>query len=223
MTLYPVNEVFETLQGEARWTGTPSLFIRLQGCAVGCPWCDTKHTWAVDKANAVPLCQMLAKEKDTDTYAIASVDDLVGVACLSKARHVVITGGEPLDHNLAPLTIALLVKNKTVQIETSGTAPIGRIPLQTWVTVSPKVNMPGGKQVLVECLDRANEIKMPVGKMSDIEMLRAVLARRSSEGEPVVWLQPLSLSEKATALCIEQATMNGWRVSLQTHRFAGLR
>ncbi len=43
-----VNEIFETIQGEATYTGTPAVFVRLQGCPVGCPWCDTKHTWDVE-------------------------------------------------------------------------------------------------------------------------------------------------------------------------------
>lgn len=42
---YPINEMFQTLQGEGVYTGVPAIFIRLQGCPVGCSWCDTKHTW----------------------------------------------------------------------------------------------------------------------------------------------------------------------------------
>ena len=41
-----INEIFDTIQGEAFYTGTPATFIRLQGCPVGCHWCDTKHTWS---------------------------------------------------------------------------------------------------------------------------------------------------------------------------------
>lgn len=41
---YPINEMFQTLQGEGYFTGVPAIFIRLQGCPVGCAWCDTKHT-----------------------------------------------------------------------------------------------------------------------------------------------------------------------------------
>src|ERR1700757_4021814 len=44
----PLNELFETVQGEGSKTGTPSTFVRLQGCDVGCPWCDTKHTWTLE-------------------------------------------------------------------------------------------------------------------------------------------------------------------------------
>ena len=44
-----VNEIFFTIQGEAAFTGTPAIFVRLQGCAVGCGWCDTKHTWSTNE------------------------------------------------------------------------------------------------------------------------------------------------------------------------------
>ena len=60
----PVNELFATVQGEGAYTGTPAVFVRLQGCNVGCPWCDTKHTWTVDPDNAISAEAMLAKAKD---------------------------------------------------------------------------------------------------------------------------------------------------------------
>ncbi|MGY8878270.1 MAG: 7-carboxy-7-deazaguanine synthase QueE, partial [Pseudoalteromonas sp.] len=53
--MYKINEVFETIQGEASFTGTPSIFLRLQGCPVGCSWCDTKQTWDVDNVYKVSL------------------------------------------------------------------------------------------------------------------------------------------------------------------------
>jgi hypothetical protein len=55
MQTLPVNEFFETVQGEATFTGMPSTFVRLQRCDVGCPWCDTKYTWDIDPVNVDPL------------------------------------------------------------------------------------------------------------------------------------------------------------------------
>ena len=223
--MLPINEVFETVQGEAHWTGQPSVFVRLQGCDVGCPWCDTKNTWSFEEANEVSLSKMLGKPDDDETYATVGTDTLIALIKKFRAKHVVITGGEPCKHDLVPLTTRLIEQEGyTVQIETSGTEPI-RCHCGTWVTVSPKFNMPGGKEVLLEMLNRADEIKMPVGKPADIARLShalAELAKRTSRKIPV-WLQPLSTNSKATELCIQTATAMNWRLSVQTHKFIGVR
>lgn len=222
--MLPVNEIFDTLQGEASWTGAPSTFVRLQGCAVGCPWCDTRHTWELDKDSERSWTQMLSKTVDMSTYAIVEIGFLVDHLCVRQPRHVVITGGEPCQYDLGELTERLQDAGKTVQIETSGTQPV-RADMRTFITVSPKVDMPGGFAVLDEVLGRAHEIKMPVGKPQDVETLAAIMQRllHMDAGQPQVWLQPLSTSPKATALCVQAATERGWRVSLQMHKYAGLR
>lgn len=219
----PVNEIFETIQGEATWTGTPSVFVRLQGCDVGCPWCDTKHTWKIDPSKAVGSDAMIAKVEDNDQYANMNPGHLADIIGHHKSRHVVITGGEPCEYNLIELTNLLHTAGRTTQIETSGTRII-QCSSQTFVTVSPKFNMPGGYPVLEEALDRANEIKMPVGKPADIERVKALSNRVwRRDPKPLIWLQPLSTSRKATELCIESAKNNGWRLSVQTHKFIGVR
>lgn len=60
--MYKINEIFETIQGEASFTGTPSIFLRLQGCPVGCAWCDTKQTWEVDDVYKVSLDDTVEKK-----------------------------------------------------------------------------------------------------------------------------------------------------------------
>jgi 7-carboxy-7-deazaguanine synthase len=80
--------------------------------------------------------------------------------------------------------------------------------------------MPGGRPVLTDAVLAANEVKLPVGKMDDVERLDALL---NGFDETPIWLQPLSTSPKATALCVQVATERGWRVSLQAHKYAGLR
>lgn len=219
-----VNEVFESFQGEANFTGQPAVFIRLQGCDVGCPWCDTKHTWAIDPRRVISEDMMLAKTADTAGFAELTARSLAGlVAGKFTAKHVVITGGEPCIYDLTDLTEALHALGRRTQIETSGTQRISA-SWKTWVTVSPKIDMPGGFKVLRESMMRANEIKLPVGKPDDIMRLSQFLQREGIHlNGRNIWLQPLSESEKATALCIEMATKLDWRVSLQTHKFVGVR
>lgn len=217
----PVNEIFETIQGEATWTGSPAVFVRLQGCPVGCVWCDTKHTWTVDRERLISADEMLRKKADAQTFAEVSVTDLIAEVVKLESRHVVITGGEPALYDLRDLTDALLDLGRTVQLETSGTHEI-RVHPDTWVTVSPKVGMPGTLFVREDALLRANEIKHPVGRPADIETLVALLHSAGASSKPV-WLQPLSQSDKATSLCISEAKSKGWRVSIQTHKFLGIR
>jgi 7-carboxy-7-deazaguanine synthase len=216
---YPVNEIFTTVQGEGTFTGTPATFVRLQGCPVGCAWCDTKHTWKLREDDEVNLAELDAKQDDSPKYALCSPADILSRV---RAEHVVITGGEPCLYDLWELTAALVDTDHRVQIETSGTHVISAHPM-TFVTVSPKVNMPGGFKVLDSSLRRANELKMPVGRQRDITMLQELLKREAVSADAPVFLAPLSQSPKATQLCLEHVIANNWRLSLQTHKFIGAR
>jgi 7-carboxy-7-deazaguanine synthase len=218
-TMLPVNEIFETLQGEATFTGTPSVFVRLQGCDVGCPWCDTKHTWEMG-GQVIKAADMVAKDHDDDRYAALEPGQLVDLVLGLRSRHIVLTGGEPCMYDLTEVTGALAECGRSVQIETSGTYQINAAP-RTWITLSPKIGMPGGLVVLPRALHRANEVKMPVGKPADVDKLLAFLDGFRPAGG--VWLQPLSQSKKATVLCVDAAAEHGFRVSLQTHKTVGLR
>jgi len=90
-----VNEIFETIQGEATFTGTPAVFIRLQGCPVGCGWCDTKHTWEVKQEKKVSSEIIFLKNSDSEDYASFSTDEIINALKQYKATHIVLTGGKP--------------------------------------------------------------------------------------------------------------------------------
>lgn len=220
MTTYPVNEIFETIQGEAAYTGTPSVFLRLQGCPVGCAWCDTKHTWDVLPSDVIPIATMTNKVEDEPTYSNMTTEDVLRLLNDFKARHIVITGGEPCLYDLTELCDALTLSGYSVQIETSGTHEI-KTNDATWVTVSPKIGMKGGYEIVPTAIARANEIKFPIGKQADVDLLQNLIAYYKIKVP--VWLQPLSQSPKATQLCIDKATAHGWKLSIQTHKFLGIR
>jgi 7-carboxy-7-deazaguanine synthase len=219
-TVLRVNEIFPTIQGEACWTGMPATFIRLQGCPVGCSWCDTKHTWPEGhERKRISIPELMEKVDPAPTWAEMTPDEVVAAVGQLQPRHFVITGGEPLAQNIWMLTANLLTLG-TVQIETSGTHPVHVAP-STWVTVSPKVGMTGGLEVLPQALDQADEIKMPIETPVDIDNLLALLDGRKPKGS--VWLQPVSQGEEATALCVEACMEHRWRLSIQTHKYAGVR
>ncbi|HFF8524867.1 MULTISPECIES: 7-carboxy-7-deazaguanine synthase QueE [Providencia] len=220
---YPINEIFQTLQGEGVFTGVPAVFIRLQGCPVGCSWCDTKQTWEKEQDKQTTLGDIELKTLDSDTWAMADSDELIQLMKTKgfTAKHIVITGGEPCIYDLTPLTESLEQSGYQCQIETSGTYPI-QCTEKTWVTVSPKVGMKGGLKVLAQAVNRANEVKHPVAREKDIEALEAILALRTSVNPPIVALQPISQKTAATKLCIEMCIQRNWRLSIQTHKYLNI-
>ena len=218
---YPVNEVFVTVQGEAKYTGTPCMFIRLQGCDVGCPWCDTKHTWDAVPEDEIDPSDLIAREaKDDKHWAMMDEHQLLCLVREAKVKHVVLTGGEPCDHDLHALTRVMAQDRITVQIETSGTSEIKMY--DAWVTLSPKIDMPGGLKVRQDAVDRANEIKFPVGKQTDVEKLLQFLRDYKVHPRKKVWLQPLSQNPKATQLCLATCYKHNFNLSVQTHKYIGV-
>lgn len=222
MSTIRVNEVFETIQGEAAFTGSPAVFLRLQGCPVGCGWCDTKHTWNVLQEHETSQDSIIAKTEDSPHYFVSDAKSIAALVAKNyQAKHVVITGGEPCMIDLTELTTELLARKLRVQIETSGTFEI-RVHPRAWVTLSPKIDMPAGLPVLTSSYARANEIKYPVGNARDIEVVIEQVLQHVTPNK-LLWLQPLSQSKKATDLCIAAATQLDARISIQTHKFIGIR
>jgi len=214
-----VSEVFRSIQAEGTHTGTPAAFIRMHGCGVHCPWCDTPYTWK-HPVQVVNFAELLTAPAESAIMAEVEEAELAAWVEAQGVGHVVITGGEPLEQDLVPL-LKLLVQ--FVQIETSGTVcpPDEVMGLLDWVTVSPKLNMPGGRGFYDGMIFVADEIKMPVGRGRDIEDLLILV--KDARPEISIWLQPLSLNKKATELCFDAAARYGWRVSLQGHKMAGIR
>ncbi len=194
----PVMEHFYTLQGEGFHQGRAAYFIRLGGCDVGCVWCDVKESW---DANAHP--QM-------------SIDDIVNTVDINTQGNkglVVITGGEPLMHNLTELTTALQANGFETNIETSGSH---RLSGQwNWICLSPKKF----KAPLPEVVPFANELKVVVFNKSDFEWAEKYAAMVSPQCK--LFLQPeWDKAATITPLIIEYIKQNPqWELSLQIHKY----
>ncbi|HAS8398889.1 TPA: 7-carboxy-7-deazaguanine synthase QueE [Vibrio vulnificus] len=223
MTLYKVNEMFETIQGEGVFTGVPAVFVRLQICPVGCSWCDTKQTWEAAEQDEQSFAEIIVKTGESPTWCQADAAAIVEQYQRQgySAKHIVITGGEPCLYDLTELTQAFEAIGCQCQIETSGTYEV-KASENTWVTVSPKVAMKGRLPILDSALQRANEIKHPVGTQKDIDQLDALLLRAQVPETTVIALQPISQKERATQLCIDTCIKRNWRLSIQTHKYLSI-
>ncbi|WP_068546614.1 7-carboxy-7-deazaguanine synthase QueE [Thalassotalea crassostreae] len=219
---YKINEIFETLQGEGTFTGQPSIFIRMQGCPVGCSWCDTKHTWDILPIQESDKENILAKKTEDDRWGNFTIEQLMSVFLAKgyQAKHVVITGGEPCMYDLSPLCSELENNGYSCQVETSGTFEV-KVTDNCWVTVSPKINMKGGFKVLKSAVLRANEIKFPVATEQHIDDLKRLLGEHDIVNKQV-YIQPISQKERATALAIKSCIANNWRLSVQVHKYIGI-
>jgi 7-carboxy-7-deazaguanine synthase len=121
--LLRISEGFLSIQGEGPSAGTPAHFLRLQGCGVGCVWCDSKYTWDPAGGRDVAIEPALAE-----------------LAALGEAPLLVVTGGEPLEHpGIAELLRAALERWPRVEVETSGLLPPPLSHSALHYNVSPKL------------------------------------------------------------------------------------
>lgn len=194
-TLLPVMEHFYTLQGEGGYSGVAAYFIRLGGCDVGCFWCDVKDSW------------------DADKHPKFSIEEIVSWPVNAGANLVVITGGEPLMHNLDALTEALQEKGIRTHIETSGAHPFSGS--WDWVTFSPKKFKAPHPEVYPE----ADELKVIVYNKHDFEFAEEY--EKLVSPSCLLYLQPeWDKSAQVLPLIIEYVKQHPqWRISLQTHKY----
>ena len=188
-------EHFYTIQGEGRYTGHPSYFLRLGGCDVGCVWCDVKESWDASKHPQVDI-EMMVQVVEDSTAPIA-----------------VITGGEPLMHNLDALTYLLNEKGIRTHIETSGSHQLSG--KWNWICLSPKKF----KAPLDEVVLAANELKVVVYNQSDFSWAEQYAEKVS--GDCLLFLQPeWSRAKELTPSIISYIQRNPkWILSLQTHKY----
>ena len=184
----PVMEHFYTLQGEGFHQGRAAYFIRLGGC-------DVKDSWDADKHPKYTIEQLVTEVKKTAT------------------KLVVITGGEPLMHQLDELTKALQSAGLETNIETSGAHPLSGH--WNWICLSPKKF----KEPLPGILPHANELKVVIFNKSDFEWAEKYAAQVSPSCK--LFLQPeWDKAALVTPLIIDYIKAHPqWELSLQVHKY----
>ena len=212
-TTLPVVEKFHSLQGEGAHAGRSAYFIRLASCNVKCPWCDTKNSWATDLHPQETIEQLSASTSQANKLG---------------ANFIIITGGEPLHHNLNPLCEKIreitLTNNKMkmpIHIETSGVDSLSGNP--DWITLSPKKHALPTAELLRQC----DELKIVIHEKEDIQfaekMAQDVKLSDRSKGKALFFLQPGWDSQEGQNLAFEFVRSHSeWRLSIQTHKWLGI-
>lgn len=168
MSRLPVHECFHSWQGEGLHMGRSACFIRLFGCPLHCPWCDSAGTWHPDY---VP-----------DRIQRKEPAELVQWAVSKHPEFVVITGGEPAIHDLSELCQQLHQAGLPVHLETSGAFPLkGEFD---WITLSPK----RAQEALPEVIAKASELKWIIEAPEDLDYWWQQLESRLASS--TVWLHP---------------------------------
>ncbi len=188
-----LTEIFYSVQGEGTWTGTPAVFVRLAGCNLSCSFCDTDYALKFFGS----VADVVARVRDA------------GGSC----PMVILTGGEPLaQRETVALIDALRADGRRVHIESNGTLPT-ELPGDVWLTVSPK------ERLAPEMARRANEAKLIVDGRVPEEWIDWF-----PQTTPL-FLQPEGNKPSNVALAIDAAKRDPsrLRLSLQTHKFIGVR
>jgi len=209
---YAAKEIFLTVQGEGGQAGRPAVFLRFAGCNL---WNGLER----DRAAAVcTFCDTDFVGTDGDGGGKFATADLLAdhVASMWRGREgdprlVVCTGGEPLLQLDAPLIEALHARGFEIAIESNGTleAPAGI----DWVCVSPKADAP-----VLQTSGQELKLVFPQAK--------AMPDRFEGLDFERFWLQPMDGPDQAanTAAAIEYClTHPKWRLSVQTHKYIGVR
>ena len=194
---YKINEIFFSMQGEGFNQGKEVVFIRLSGCNLKCSWCDTNH----------------------HTFEEKSISEIIAIINSHSCKSVIITGGEPITHNLLTLLIELKKNSIWIAIESNGTIKPSEEILAhiDYIAVSPK-----GETALTA----VNEVRV-VNTSLSADFLSSIESKIKADN---YFISPLDSNgkmniEESLALLgkINSISSKKWRMSLQLHKFAGIR
>ena len=193
-----INEIFYSLQGEGRWSGTPAVFVRFSGCNLNCPFCDTDH----------------------QNGSNFSTNDIIREILKYPTHHVIFTGGEPTLQLNIDLLAELNRLGKYIHIETNGSLPLSPDILAAidWITVSPK-NTP-------LAIQRIDELKLLYHGVGQDISLYDNIAITYPDCRYLQPCDTGNNSENARILAhtIQYIlTHPQWKLSLQTHKLLGIR
>jgi organic radical activating enzyme len=204
------SEIFLSIQGEGPSAGTPAHFVRLQGCDVGCRWCDTKYSWDFAGGAAHALEDLWEKAR-----------------ALGDAPLLVVTGGEPLEHpGIATLLGQALARWERVEVETSGIVAAPLRDARLFYNVSPKLpsatprSAETWRHIAAWLADPNATFKIVVGDPPDLDDALAAIRRHTIPARRVM-LMPEGMTEEALRAravdLAEACKRHGFRLSPRLH------
>lgn len=199
-----ITEIFHSLQGEARDVGWPTVFIRLTGCPLRCTYCDTTYSFFGGQWQ--------------------SIDDIVAEVTAYGARHVCVTGGEPLSQKRCLILLQRLCDaGFVVSLETSGAIDIA--PVDTRVSRVMDLKTPASGEMQrnrwenIAQLTPHDQVKFVVCDRADYEWARAITAEHALTARCDVLFSPshgqLGLRELATWIIEDRLQV---RLQTQLHK-----
>ena len=212
-----ISEIFYSIQGEGIYTGEPTVFIRFQGCTLGCVWCDTKYTWKHGEEKGISYMEVLNKVWELHKKS-------------AKKPMVCITGGEPLEQpeQFSHLVKKLHALDYSIEVETSGLVPV---PFEhdqyvdSWVVDLKLPSSKSNKTPVFEDLNKfrhQDQLKCVVKNEKDFEALSLVLEEYYFRG--TILISPFNpikgtSNQEWMERCAEYCKQHGFRLNLQTHKF----
>lgn len=222
---FTVSEIFTSVQGEGRFMGRPSTFLRLGRCNLHCVWCDSAYTWRFSDKLEHEYDKVYSEDEELKPMAVRDVFKQLVVCAPS---HVVITGGEPL---LQPEPIKELLRlfmrdhrPWTVEFETAGTlSPILSPWFPTFYTVSPKLANSGNNfnlrrrwEKLAELVEEDSVFKFVVCDTLDLEEVDEIV-RHLRLSPNRVYIMPEGTNSEALKrglqLLVEPAMARGYQLT----------
>lgn len=212
-----LHSLFYTIQGEGPYCGHPAVFVRLAGCNLQCPGCDTEYTQGRERTTAW----------DIASRVIEAIGD-------NKCSLVVITGGEPFRQNITPLCILLNDAGFDIQIESNGSMPPPRdFPGYVTLVCSPKTHKIHPKTAeRADCFKyvmRAGDVNLmdglPITALDNVAT--PFVARPPAGYSGNIYLQPMDCKDdnvnKANIKAVlDSAMQHGYIVQLQIHKYLGV-
>lgn len=201
-------EIFFSIQGEGLRQGEPTIFVRLSGCNLRCPFCDTKYARDKNKGSNLSLDEIVQK--------------ILRLQKKNPTRWVSLTGGEPLLQDIEPLVKKLHQNKILVHVETNGT--LKPLPSVDWTTVSPK---PPAYFFHPLFIKKANEVKLVVTRSLTFSEVARI--RRQFPVKIPLILQPqdnAGWSQKKAVHFLKTACrqrLENIRILVQLHKILGLK